>query len=236
MGRVKVTKKTDAFKKPRFISFEGGDGAGKTTQIQLLNKKLLSVGIKTYVTREPGGSIGAEEIRSLIVEGEPDRWDPYTETLLHFAARRDHLTKAITPALEKGLWVLCDRFIDSTMAYQGYGHGVSKSIINSLCKFVVGDMKPHITIILDIPVKIGLERASIRMNDLSDERNKITQEDRYEKMNTDYHKRLRYGFLEIAEKNPERCYVVNANLSSEEVNYEIERILLTKLGVQFNGV
>ena len=122
------------------------------------------------------------------------------------------------------------------MAYQGYGHGVSKSIINSLCKFVVGDMKPHITIILDIPVEIGLERASVRMNDLSDKRNKITQEDRYEKMNTDYHKRLRYGFLEIAKKNPERCYVVNANLSSEEVNYEIERILLTKLGVQFNGV
>ena len=236
MGRVKVTKETDAFKKPRFISFEGGDGSGKTTQIQLLNKKLLSVGIKTYVTREPGGSIGAEEIRSLIVEGEPDRWDPYTETLLHFAARRDHLIKAITPALEEGLWVLCDRFIDSTMAYQGYGHGVSKSIINSLCQFVVGNMMPHITIILDIPVEIGLERASVRMSDLLDKRNNINQEDRYEKMNTDYHKRLRYGFLKIAEKNPERCYVVNANLSSEEVNYEIERILLTKLGVQFNGV
>lgn len=230
-----MTKETDAFKKARFISFEGGDGAGKTTQIKLLNKKLLSVGIKTYLTREPGGSIGAEEIRSLIVEGEPDRWDPYTETLLHFAARRDHLIKAITPALEEGLWVLCDRFIDSTMAYQGYGHGVSKSIINNLCKFVVGDMKPHITIILDIPVEIGLERTSVRMNNLSGKRKKINQEDRYEKMNTDYHKRLRYGFLEIAKKNPERCYVVNANLSSEMVNYEIERILVTKLGVQFNG-
>ena len=235
MGRIKVTKETGSSEKARFISFEGGDGAGKTTQIQLLNKKLLSVGIKTYLTREPGGSIGAEEIRGLIVEGEPDRWDSCTETLLHFAARRDHLIKAITPALEKGLWVLCDRFIDSTMAYQGYGHGVSESIINSLCQFVVGNVRPHITIILDIPVEIGLERASVRMNHLSDKGNKINQEDRYEKMNTDYHKKLRCGFLEIAEKNPDRCYVVNGNLPSEEVSNEIERILLTKLGVEFNG-
>ena len=156
MGRIKVTKETGSSEKARFISFEGGDGAGKTTQIQLLNKKLLSVGIKTYLTRETGGSIGAEEIRGLIVEGEPDRWDSCTETLLHFAARRDHLIKAITPALEKGLWVLCDRFIDSTMAYQGYGHGVSESIINSLCQFVVGNVRPHITIILDIPVEINV--------------------------------------------------------------------------------
>jgi len=234
VGRTKVTKKANGFDKARFISFEGGDGAGKTTQIQLLNKKLLSLGIKTYLTREPGGSIGAEEIRSLIVEGESNRWDPLTETLLHFAARRDHVIKAVAPALDEGLWVLCDRFIDSTMAYQGYGHGVSKSIINSLCQFVVGNMQPHITIILDIPVEVGLERASVRMKSLSDKQKIINKEDRYEKMNIDFHDRLRCGFLEIAEKNPKRCYVVNANLSSEKVNSEIERILVTKLGIQFN--
>lgn len=187
-------------KKGRFITFEGGEGAGKTTQLALLAKALREKGIEVVVTREPGGSTGAEQIRALLVDGDANRWDGLTEALLNFAARRDHLTKTIWPALEQGAWVLCDRFADSTVAYQGYGHGLKLDAIDALYRVTVGDFSPDLTLILDLPVEEGLARAMARGNG----------EDRYEKMEKAFHGRLRQGFLTIAANNPERCVVISA--------------------------
>jgi dTMP kinase len=215
--------------KARFISFEGGEGGGKTTQIKLLTHALNAAGIDTLQTREPGGSPGAESIRSLLVQGEPDRWDPLTETLLHFAARRDHLTQVILPALKKGQWVLTDRFADSTMAYQGYGHGVNKKAIHSLYQFVAGSRQPDMTIILDLPPKDGLSRSKER------EEKKITQkEDRYERMGVDFHERLRDGFLDIARKNRKRCIVIDTTRGIDDIEQDIRRLVFEKFGIYEN--
>ncbi len=146
----------------KFITFEGGEGAGKSTQIELLAAALARAGISVRTTREPGGSPGAEEIRRLLVTGPPNRWDAMTEALLHFAARRDHLRGVVLPDLEAGHWVLSDRFADSTMAYQGYGHGLGRGAIEALHALVVGDFAPDLTLILDLPVDLGLERALAR--------------------------------------------------------------------------
>lgn len=186
--------------KGRFITFEGGEGAGKTTQLALLAKALREKGIEVVITREPGGSTGAEQIRALLVDGDANRWDGLTEALLNFAARRDHLTKTIWPALERGAWVLCDRFADSTVAYQGYGHGLKLDAIDALYRVTVGDFAPDLTLILDLSVEEGLARAMARGNG----------EDRYEKMEKAFHSRLRQGFLTIAADNPERCIVISA--------------------------
>ncbi len=230
MGRIEVTEfetpiapHNNRPKKGRFISFEGGEGGGKTTQIKLLTDALNTAGIETLQTREPGGSLGAEAIRSLLVEGETDRWDAITETLLHFAARRDHLTKVILPALNKGQWVLTDRFADSTMAYQGYGHGVSKKAIHSLYQFVAGNTQPDMTIILDLPPKDGLARAGAREAD--------QKEDRYERMGAGFHERLREGFLDIAKKNRKRCIVIDTTRGIEDIELDIRRLVFEKFGI-----
>ena len=169
----------------RFVTLEGGEGAGKTTQIRRLAEALRADGQDVLVTREPGGSPGAEEIRGLIVSGEPGRWDPVTEALLLYAARRDHLERTIRPALAAGRWVLCDRFADSTMAYQGYGHGLGRQAV------------------LDLPVEIGLRRAAERGG-------AGRAEDRFERMGCAFHQRLREGFLDIARHEPGRCRIVDA--------------------------
>jgi dTMP kinase len=214
--------------KGRFISFEGGEGGGKTTQIKLLTEALNAAGIDALQTREPGGSPGAEEIRKLLVEGEPDRWDSVTETLLHFAARRDHLTHVVLPALEKGQWVLTDRFADSTMAYQGYGHGISKKAIHSLYQFVAGNKQPDMTIILDLPPKDGLARAGARADGT------IQKEDRYERMGAEFHERLREGFLDIAKKNRKRCVVIDTSRGIDDIELDIRRLVFEKFGVHEN--
>ena len=190
----------------RFITLEGGEGAGKSTQARRLAAALRAAGLDVMETREPGGSPGAEEIRRLLTAGEPARWSPMAETLLHFAARADHIRRAIRPALAAGRWVCCDRFADSTMAYQGYGHGVDCDFIGRLAGAVLGDLRPDLTLVFDLPVEQGLARAATRPG----------QEDRYEKMDRRFHEALRQGYLDIAAKNPERCILIDASGNEDE--------------------
>lgn len=192
----------------RFITFEGGEGAGKSTQVRMLAESLRCLGLPVVTTREPGGSPGAEDIRALLVRGAADRWDGLTETLLHYAARRDHLTCTILPALDRGDWVVCDRFNDSTIAYQGHGHGTDRAALDALYRMVAGDLIPDLTIILDLPVSEGLSRAGGRGG----------EEDRYERMNGGFHDRLRQGFLSIAAAEPGRCAVIDAAAGPEAVH------------------
>jgi dTMP kinase len=203
----------------QFITFEGGEGAGKSTQLKLLAEALERAGIEVVTTREPGGSPGAEAIRGLLVTGAVDRWDAHTEALLHTAARRDHLARTVWPALERGAWVICDRFADSTLAYQGYGHGLPKDFIISLTRLAIGDFKPDLTLILDLPVEEGLKRASGRGG----------AEDRYERMGLAFHERLRQGFLDIARQDADRCAVVNAAANLEDVHQSILRAVKSRL-------
>lgn len=191
----------------RFITLEGGEGAGKTTQIRLLADALAAAGAEVALTREPGGSPGAEDIRALLVSGETGRWGPVTEALLHTAARRDHLERTVWPALDAGRWVICDRFFDSTMAYQGYGLGLDRALIETIQRTALGDFRPDLTLILDLPVEVGLARAAARHG----------AEDRYERMERTFHHRLRDGFLDIARREPERCVVIDAGHPVEAV-------------------
>lgn len=155
--------------KGKFITIEGGEGAGKSTQIAGLVAWLNGRGIEAVATREPGGSPGAELVRRLLVEGPVDRWDAATEALLHFAARRDHLLKTVWPALEAGKWVVSDRFADSTLAYQGYGHGLDLKVLGELYRLAVGEFRPDLTVILDLPVEIGLTRAAAAGDPVADQ-------------------------------------------------------------------
>lgn len=196
----------------KFITFEGGEGAGKTTQIKRLAERLRDRGLDVVTTREPGGAPGADSIRALLVSGATDKWDPVSEVLLLYAARREHLNQTIRPALDAGAWVLCDRFSDSTLAYQGYGHGVSHEFIAQLHDAVVGGDDPDLTMILDLPVSVGLERALARNTDAK------SVEDRFERMGSAFHDRLREGFLEIAAAAPARYAVINADDSMDAVS------------------
>jgi len=205
----------------RFITLEGGEGAGKSTQAKRLSAALRQAGIEVIETREPGGSPGAEEIRRLLTTGEPNRWSPMAETLLHFAARADHVRRTIRPALAAGRWVCCDRFADSTMAYQGYGHGVDRGLITMLGGAVFGDLRPDLTLVFDLPVEQGLARAARRPG----------QEDRYEKMDRKFHEALRQGFLAIAANEPQRCVVIDASADEEATWRQISAALKTRLGI-----
>lgn len=208
-----------AVSRGRFITVEGGEGTGKSTQLPLIAAGLRAANLEVIETREPGGSPGAEMIRELLVNGATDRWDPVTETMLHFAARREHLQRTILPALDRGAWVVCDRFADSTMAYQGYGLGVARDLIEDLYLVVVGDMKPDLTVILDIPPEIGLKRADQRQSGGT----------RYERMDVAFHARLRDGFMDIARRDTERCVVVDATGSIEVIAAEIHQHIETRL-------
>ncbi len=205
----------------KFITFEGGEGAGKSTQIGLLAEALREAGIPVQTTREPGGSPGAEQIRELLVTGAPDRWDAMTELLLHFAARREHLRSVVLPGLAAGYWVLSDRFADSTLAYQGYGHGLGRAPIEQLYALVVGDFAPDLTLILDVPVELGLERALARR----------AGEDRYEGLDRGFHERLRQAFHDIAEREPERCASIDASGAVESVQAAVRACVAERLGV-----
>lgn len=189
-----------------FISFEGGEGAGKSTQIRRLAEHLSARNLEVVLTREPGGSPGAESIRDLLVNGPVDRWSPVTETLLMYAARRDHLERVITPALARGAVVLCDRFSDSTRAYQGAGGNAPDSLIAALEEHVLAGAMPDLTLIFDILPALGLERASVRGGAA-----------RFESKGLAFHERLRAGFLEIARREPERCVVIDASATPEVV-------------------
>ena len=186
--------------KPRFISFEGGEGSGKSTQIKLLAKKLAKYG-DVITTREPGGTIEAEIIRNLLVKGEKNKWSGVVETLLLHAARKDHIDKVIVPNLNNNKWVLCDRFKESTIVYQGYGKNVDIKLIKKLDKLITDNLTPSLTFILDIDPKIGLKR-SIR---------KANTETRYEKMSLSFHNKIRKAFKKIASTNKRNFKLINAN-------------------------
>jgi dTMP kinase len=191
----------------RFITLEGGEGTGKSTQVKRLKAALEAKGLKVLTTREPGGSPGAEEIRKLLVEGEPGRWNPITETLLAYAARADHVARIIGPALAAGTWVISDRFNDSTFAYQGVGRGVERETIRRIDSAVLDDFQPDLTLVLDLDVKTGLERANARAG----------AENRFEKFGPEFHERLRQSFLDIAKRAPERCRLIDASGGVDDV-------------------
>ena len=206
-------KRAAARKTGRLITLEGGEGAGKSTQINLLASKLKDLGKDIITTREPGGAPGAEAIRALLVERRGQTWAPLTEAILHSAARAEHVTATVRPALEKGTWVISDRFSDSTLAYQGYGLGLSKATIAALTERATGGLKPDLTLILDIPVEQGLARAGRRI----EANKKGPAEDRYERMGLAFHERLRRGFRAIAKAEPKRCKIIDASGTVDEV-------------------
>ncbi len=198
----------------RFISFEGGEGSGKSTQIKLLAKK-LSKKRKVIITREPGGTKDAEKIRNLIVKDKNQKWSGTVETILLFAARKDHVDKVIMPNLKKGYWVLCDRYIDSTIAYQGHGKKVDLKVINSLNKTLIKNLVPSITFLLDIDPKTGLARSKRKgNNDL-----------RYENMHINFHRKVRTSFLKIAKINKNRIKVIDASQKKVEISENIWEII-----------
>jgi dTMP kinase len=210
---------TDTARQGRLITFEGGEGAGKSTQVKRLGEFLRGFGLDVMETREPGGAPGAEAIRTLLVEGEPGRWTPLAEALLLSAARVDHLARTVRPALAAGQWVVCDRFTDSTLAYQGFGHGLDAAKLRALNELVTEGLTPDLTLILDLPVEAGLRRAGGRSGG----------EDRFERMGRDFHERLRQGFLAIAKAEPHRCVVIDTTADADLVAAAIARTVVERL-------
>ena len=197
----------------KFITFEGGEGTGKSTQVARLVARLAARGIDVVRTREPGGSPGAEAIRDLVVSGAAERWSSRTELLLMFASRSDHLERTVVPALDAGRWVVCDRFADSSRAYQGAGGGASMDLIEALDVAVVGDHQPDLTLVFDLPVEVGLERALERG----------VNETRFESKGLEFHRRLRDGFLSIAAQHTERCRTIDATGEPDAVAERVWR-------------
>lgn len=202
----------------RFITLEGGEGAGKSTQAKLLAEALTARGLPVLRTREPGGAPGAELLRGVLLGGEV-AFTPQAETLLHFAARAEHVERTIRPALEAGMWVVCDRFYDSTMAYQGYGLGVDRGFIAALIGLV--GVHPDLTIVLDVSEPVSVARQVSRGMDA----------DRYERMDAFFHRRVNAGFREIAAGAPGRCVMVGADGTAEAVHGAVLRAITDVLAV-----
>lgn len=198
----------------RFITFEGIDGSGKSTQARLLAAYLKSKGIDVVLTREPGGSPGAEEIRRLLVEGAPDRWSGETEILLFTAARRDHLEKTIRPALDRGAVVISDRFADSTRVYQGAARGDLRDIVDRLHDTVVG-LEPDLTFVIDMDPGEALSRGLARQSG----------EDRFEDMGQSFQERLRSGFHDLVQANPGRCHMIDGQRDPDAIAHDVALIL-----------
>lgn len=205
----------------RFITFEGGEGSGKSTQIQTLADRLNGANVRTIVTREPGGSPGAEIIRHLLLSGMGKLLGAEAETLLFAAARDDHVHQVIKPALAQGTWVLCDRFTDSTAAYQGKVGKVNPAMIEALERVTIGELKPDLTFILDVPVAVGLQRAIKR-------RGKAVA-DRFEEENLEFHEKLRDAYRQIAAANPARCVLIDANTDQDKIAERIWETLQKRL-------
>jgi dTMP kinase len=192
----------------RFITLEGGEGAGKTTQARLLAEALAPRGIEVVRTREPGGAPGAERLRTLLLEGDT-AWSPPAETLLHFAARAEHVERTIRPALTAGRWVVCDRFADSTMAYQGYGQGADRGMITTLTQLM--DIVPDVTFVLDVSPAVATARLAARGE----------RADRYQAMDRAFHARVAEGFRAIARAEPKRCVLIDADAPEAAVHAAI---------------
>ncbi|QQG35397.1 MAG: dTMP kinase [Micavibrio aeruginosavorus] len=194
-----------------FITLEGGEGAGKSTQIRMLATALEQQGYEVVTTREPGGTPEAEKIRDFLVKRNGGNWTPMAECLLLYAARQMHVEHLIKPALSGGKIVISDRFADSTRAYQSFGHGLPLKTIEDMNRLALGDFAPDITFILDLPVDVGLARAGQRLSAAA------SQEDRFERLGESFHERLRQGFLAIAARDVERCRIIDATRSIEEI-------------------
>jgi dTMP kinase len=193
----------------RFITFEGGEGSGKSTQIKTLAERLDAARLRAIVTREPGGSPGAEIIRHLLLSGMGKLLGPDAETLLFAAARDDHVRTVIQPALNQGIWVLCDRFSDSTRAYQGQVGQILPGVLNAMERVTIGDLKPDLTIILDVPVEVGMQRAALRRGG--------DAPDRFEAEDLRFHQELRDAYRQIADAEPQRCVLIDANADAATV-------------------
>jgi len=205
----------------RFITLEGGEGAGKSTQARLLEAALVAAGHRVVRTREPGGAPGAEAIRGVLLgpKGDGIPWDGVAECMLHFAARREHVVRTILPALEAGHWVVCDRFADSTMAYQCYGQGVPRAVFDALAGVALEGLAPDLTLVLDLAPEEGLARAAAR-----------GETNRYEAAGLDFHRRVHDGFRAIAAAEPGRCAVIDASDAPEGVAASILRVVRARLG------
>lgn len=208
----------------KFITLEGGEGAGKTTQAERLAASLERNGYETLQTREPGGTFGAEAIRDLVLSGAHERWSGMTELLLMYAARVDHVEKLIAPALERGVWVICDRFSDSTLAYQGYARGVDMAPVHAVHNAVMGDFAPDMTILFDIDPILSQKRVETRGEELS----------RFDSESLEFHKTIRTAFLEIAKREPGRIKTVDAAAPRDEIATNILRLVVDHFdGVEF---
>jgi len=205
----------------RFITFEGGEGAGKSTQVKRLGARLEAGGREVVMTREPGGSPGAESIRDIVLRGDADRWSPVTETLLMYAARRDHVERVIRPALDRGAWVVCDRFADSTRAYQGAAGGTDPRLISALETYILEEVRPDLTLVFDLPAEVGLERAHARAG----------AEMRFESKGMAFHERLREGFRAIAAAEPARCALIDATGDMDAVERAVWAAVDERLAV-----
>lgn len=205
----------------RFITFEGGEGTGKSTQAGLLAKRLRNFAISVVQTREPGGSVGAEIIRHVLLSGAAKPFGPDAEAVLFAAARADHIASTIRPALDRGRWVICDRYIDSTRVYQGSLGHVDPRVIKGLERLTAGDLMPDLTFILDIDPKVGLQRAAVRRQS--------AEADRFEQETIEFHERLRLAYREIAAANPERCVLVDAQGTPQSISDAIWKIVDRRL-------
>ena len=212
-----------SMKQGLFITLEGGEGTGKSTQIRRLADVLKQHGHDVITTREPGGTPEAEKIRDLLVKRDGGAWTPLAEALLLFAGRVMHVEILIKPALAAGKIVISDRFTDSTRAYQSYGHGFSLEMIEKLNTLTLGEFKPDMTFILDMSVADGLARAGKRIS------NANSTEDRFERLGLEFHDRMRQGYLEIAQSDPDRCIVINAGQGIDAIAQELEKSVLEKL-------
>ncbi len=205
----------------KFITFEGGEGTGKSTQAAMLALRLEALGLGVLLTREPGGSPGAEIIRHVLLSGAAAPLGPDAEAMLFAAARDDHIRCAIAPALEAGKWVVCDRFVDSTRVYQGTLGNVDPRLIRALERVSIGDVMPDLTLVLDVPVTVGLERAAARRSG--------SDPDRFEAEDVAFHDKLREAYLALAAAEPQRCVVIDASLAKEAVAKSVWDAVSTRL-------
>lgn len=212
-----------------FITFEGGEGSGKTTQINRLSSFLSEQGHRVVSTREPGGTPEAEKIRNFLVKRDGGDWSPEAECLLLYAARSMHVQRVIKPALADGKIVISDRFSDSTLAYQGYGHGYDLGKIKALDDLILQGFKPDLTIVLDIPAQEGVVRSTRRLAEESAVIDRM--EDRFEQLDLSFHEKLRQGFLEIAKTNSERCHVIDARQPLDLVSDSVRALASKAAGL-----
>ena len=206
----------------KFITIEGCEGTGKSTQIKILEKNLKK-NIKIKTTREPGGSYNAEQIIKLIFKSSIKNLSPMTEALLHISARSDHLETLIKPNLRKGIWVICDRFRDSTIAYQGYGNGLKTNVLEIMQNSIFNNFHADLTIILDMDITKCFKRIKKRKSGIQ----------KYEKMKIEFHRKVRAGFLKIAKENNKRCHIINADQSKNDINEKIIQIINKKFRTKF---